>query len=99
MAAAFQKTFECLTCKAPIKLERKHDNSGWNQYNLHGTPHIEQKKKRHFTQQEPPPAYQQQHQITDLSKEIAAIKAQLLVLVSRLDRVEQEMGTVNRHLD
>jgi hypothetical protein len=27
----------------------------------------------------------------DLYKEIAAIKAQLLVLVSRLDRIEQEM--------
>jgi hypothetical protein len=29
----------------------------------------------------------------DLSKEIASVKAQLLVLVSRLDRLEQEFQT------
>ena len=29
---------------------------------------------------------------SDVTKEIAAIKAQLLVLVGRLDRLEQELG-------
>jgi hypothetical protein len=54
-------------------------------------------KKQQSPPQQPLPAQQQQPPVSsettsniDLSKEIAAVKAQLLVLVGRLDRLEQE---------
>jgi hypothetical protein len=38
------KTFACMSCGQQIKLQRKDDDSGWNRYNLDGTPHVDQKK-------------------------------------------------------
>ena len=105
MAATLQKVYPCLTCKAPIKLERDRVNNKWIRYNIDGTLHIDQKKK-----QQPP----RQQQLADttvgysrgeraaeleingedkLTKEIAAIKTQLLELVSRLDRIERQEMT------
>ena len=79
----FQKPYECLGCKQQIKIA-KIDNvlagqkKKWDKFELDGiTPHICKKQ-------------QSQEQQTDVSKEIAAIKAQLLVLVGRLDRLEQQ---------
>jgi hypothetical protein len=71
-----QKTYPCLTCKADIKLARKDDNSGWNKFNLDGTPHIHQK--------------QQQQASTDLAKEVAAIKAQLQVAIMKIESAEKQ---------
>jgi hypothetical protein len=42
--AALEKTFQCMTCQAQIKLERKPDNSGWIRWNIDGTPHEHPKK-------------------------------------------------------
>jgi hypothetical protein len=47
------------------------------------------KKQKHREQQRPPQL--SSSTTTDLSKEVAAIKSHLLALVSRLDRIEQQM--------
>jgi hypothetical protein len=94
MAQVFQKSYECLGCKQQIKIA-KIDNvpagqkKKWDKFELDCvTPHVCRK-----------PEQQEQSQVqrrpsnsnNNLSKEIAAVKAQLLVLVSRLDCIEQEL--------
>jgi hypothetical protein len=64
------KTYPCLTCKQEIKLARKDDNSGWDKFNLDGSAHVHPRKN--------------QQQAAALANEVAELKAQLLVLVSRL---------------
>lgn len=56
------RTFPCLTCQATIRLQRKDDNSGWNRYNLDGTPHVDPKKnrQRHQQQQQEQPTQPEQ---------------------------------------
>ena len=44
--AALAKIFQCLSCKADIRLERKPDNSGWLRYNLDGSAHVDQKQTK-----------------------------------------------------
>jgi hypothetical protein len=88
MAQVFQKPYECLGCKQQIKIA-KIDNvpagqmkKKWDKFELDGvTPHVCRK-----SEQQPPASSD------SLKKEIAAIKAQLLVLVSRLDHIEKELG-------
>jgi hypothetical protein len=53
------------------------------------TVHVCTKKQQ--SQQQQPVLSRTTSSSTDISKEIAAIKAQLLVLVGRLDRLEQEL--------
>ncbi len=62
-----QKTFKCLSCQRDIRLERKPDDSGWNKFNLDGTPHIDQKKQKQNQQQQrqQQPAVQPQVQQSD----------------------------------
>jgi hypothetical protein len=57
--AALEKVFNCLTCGAQIRLERKADNSGWLKYNLDGSDHVDEKKNKNS---------QTQHQLTELTK-------------------------------
>jgi hypothetical protein len=76
--AALQKTFECLTCKAPIKLERDRVNNKWIRYNLDGTIHVDQRKQQQ--KQQPPPTTTDNNNRSaaaaeQMSKKIAAIKA------------------------
>jgi hypothetical protein len=84
-----QKPYECLTCHKQIRIA-KIDNvpagqkKKWEKYELDGvTEHICHKQQQHHLEQ--------QKQQLDVSKEIADIKAQLLILVSRLDYVEKEL--------
>src|SRR5919108_5984992 len=88
-----KKPYECLTCKQQIRIS-KIDNASapnskkkWDKFELDGvTPHVCSKLTKQPEQQE-----QKEQQLdvsNDLSKEVAAIKAQLLVLASRLDRIE-----------
>jgi hypothetical protein len=103
LAQVLQKQYDCLTCHKQIRIA-KIDNvpagqkKRWEKYELDGvTLHV-----CHKQQPEQLAATKgKQHSVVsnDLSKEVAEIKAQLLVIVSRLDRIKQEMGTVNRHLD
>jgi hypothetical protein len=100
MSQILQKPYECLTCKQQIKIA-KIDNvppgqkKKWDKFEMDGiTPHICRKHEQQQQQQTP----QQQPTgtpvgggTTDVSKEIAAIKAQLLVLVNRLNRIEAEL--------
>jgi hypothetical protein len=84
------KEYECLTCHKPIKIS-KIDNPApnqkkkWLKFELDGvTPHKCIAKKQN----------QQQTSTTatsDMSREITAIKAHLLGLVSRVDSIEQQM--------
>jgi hypothetical protein len=102
MSQLLQKPYDCMTCGQQIKIS-KIDNVSpdakkkWNKFELDGvTPHVCSKQKKDEQQQEQPLVQQQQLSSNinnKLSKEIAAIKAQLLDLVSRLDRLEQELHT------
>jgi hypothetical protein len=92
------KTYDCMTCGQQIKIA-KIDNIApgqkkkWDKYELDGiTPHVCHKPNQ---QQEQPLVQQQLSSNINnkLSKEIAAIKSQLLEHVSRLDRLEQELHT------
>jgi hypothetical protein len=91
-----QKPYECLTCKKQIRIA-KIDNvpagqkKKWEKYELDGVTlhvcHKPQPPEQSATKEQPK---QQPVVSNDLSKEIAAIKAQLLLLISRLDRIEQQ---------
>ena len=83
-----------LTCHKPFKIS-KIDNTGpnarkkWERFELDGvTLHqckiIEQQKAQ---QQQPNTVTQE----SELTKEVTAIKAQLLVLVNRLSSIEKEL--------
>jgi hypothetical protein len=83
------------SCKQQIRIA-KIDNvppgqkKKWEKYELDGfTLHV--CRKQQPEQSAATKGKQQPVVSNDLSKEIAAIKAQLLVLVSRLDHIEQEM--------
>jgi uncharacterized protein (UPF0335 family) len=93
MSQVLAQPFDCKTCGQQIRLS-KIDNVApdakkkWNKFELDGvTVHVCTKKQ----QSQQPPVLSRTTSSTDISKEIAAIKAQLLVLVSRLDRLEQEL--------
>jgi hypothetical protein len=63
----------------------------WDKYEMNGiTSHVCRSKPERQHQQ---PPVQRQSPDSKLSKEIAAIKPQLLVLVSRLDRIEAGLHT------
>jgi hypothetical protein len=64
-------------------------NNKWIRYNLDGTLHVDQRKQQ---QKQPQTTTDNRSAAAaeQMSKEIAAIRAQLLVLVGRLDRLEQE---------
>jgi hypothetical protein len=88
MSQLLQKPYDCMTCGQQIKIA-KIDNPGpdakkkWEKYDMDGkTPHVCRRKNQQR---------QQQSSNNDVSKEIAAIRAQLLVLIGRLDRLEQEL--------
>jgi hypothetical protein len=103
VAQVIQKPYECLTCKQQIRIS-KIDNvpqgqkKKWYKYEMDGvTPHICRKPDQ---QQEQPLV---QHQASNsnyhnLSKEIAATKAHLLLLVGRLDRIEQEIKSHEKRI-
>ena len=91
-----QKSYECLACKKEIRIA-KIDNvpagqkKKWEKYELDGvTEHICRKQQR----LEQSATKEQPKQQLDVSKEIAAIKTQLLILVSRLDQLVAEIGHI-----
>jgi hypothetical protein len=93
MSQILQKPYDCMTCGQQIRIA-KIDNAGpdakkkWHKFELDGkTPHVCSKPPH---QQQPPVQRQPRNSNNNLSKEIAAIKAQLLLLISRLDRIEQQ---------
>jgi hypothetical protein len=69
-----QKTYQCLTCKADIKLAGNGDNSGWDKFNFDGTPHIHSHQRQ---QQKPHQQSQRQQQPDYYSKEIEALTSQV----------------------
>ena len=96
MAQVLQKPYECLTCKQQIRIA-KIDNvpagqkKKWEEYELDGvTLHVCRKQPEQLAATK---GKQQSVVSNDLSKEIAAIKAQLLVLASTLDGIEAELKT------
>jgi ribosomal protein L35 len=87
MAQVLSKEYNCLTCSAPIKLQRKNDNSGWIKYNLDGTKHIDVKKS---TKQQQQQQGQQvvsvdngQH-IAALAEQVKDLKETVNVLISQI---------------
>jgi hypothetical protein len=89
--AAMQKTFQCLNCKASIKLERDQANSKWKRFELDGvTEHkcgSSTKKQQHQQHQQPtqPPQQQQTVSIIDNSPQIAELAKQILDLKNTID--------------
>jgi hypothetical protein len=83
--AAMEKVYPCLVCKQDIRLERKDNH--WVKWNLDGTAHVDQQKK----QKQQQPQQQQQSPAADLTKkEIAAIRAELQVIVMKLEALEKK---------
>ena len=78
--AALEKTFQCLTCKQNIKLERKPDNSGWNKYNLDGTAHIDERKKSNNNTQ-----------LAELSKQVSDLREMVNILISQIQMLRSEL--------
>ncbi len=90
MAQVLDRQYDCLTCHKPIRIS-KIDNVGpnskkrWEKYELDGvTLHVchKQQPEQSAIKEQPK---QQPVVSNNLLKEVAAIKAQLLLLVSRLD--------------
>ena len=93
-----QKPYDCLTCKQQIRIA-KIDNvpagqkKKWEKYELDGvTLHVCRKQPLEQSAAKEQPK-QQPVVSNHLLKEVAAIKTMLLVLVSRLDRIEAELQT------
>jgi uncharacterized protein YceH (UPF0502 family) len=95
MAQVLQKSYDCLTCHKQIRIA-KIDNVPPGQkkkrekYELDGvTLHVCPKQQPEQSAAKEEPEKQQPRIVSnDLSTEVAAIKAQLLELVSRLDRIK-----------
>jgi hypothetical protein len=94
----FKKVFDCMTCKKPIKLSRKADNSGWDRFELDGvTPHVcnktkkEAVKQQSSVQQQPK---QQQQQITTNSNSSSNRS-----LSERLDSIEKRLESIQALLE
>ncbi len=94
MAHVLSKEYTCLSCHKPIKIS-KIDNAGpgakkkWEKYEPDGvTPH--QCKKQ---ESEVVAAVVSSKDLDHIetTKEIAAVKAQLLVLAGKLERIEKEL--------
>jgi hypothetical protein len=95
MAQVLAKEYECLTCYEPIKIA-KLDNvpagqkKKWERFQLDGiTPHQCAVNKKEAAKMAAPTTTA----TTDLSKEIAAIKAQLQTAVMKLESVEKGLQT------
>lgn len=98
--AAMEKTFECLMCKAPIKLERK-DNR-WVRWNLDGTADVDQKKQ----QQQKRPQQQQSTTTTDvvISNDGGASTEALLRLIlleqqTHFEKIDYTLAKLTSTLD
>jgi hypothetical protein len=76
-----QKTYQCLTCKADIKLARKDDNSGWDKFNLDGTPHIHPSNKKN----------QQGAQLAALAQEVSELRAEVKILITQITMLRGEL--------
>jgi hypothetical protein len=70
-----------LTCKQEIRLARKDDNSGWDKFNIDGSPHIHPPKNK---------GQQQQQSITALADEVAELKAQVKILISQIQMLRSD---------
>jgi hypothetical protein len=102
--AQLQKTYQCLTCKADIKLARKDDNSGWDKFNLDGTPHTHQKQQ----QKQPGPSSTPQPQASQpqatsisegapppqlaaLAEEVGELKAEVKILIAQIQMLRSDV--------
>jgi|SRR5215216_580175 len=97
--AAMQKTFDCLTCSTPIKLERDQVNNKWKRYELDGvTEHKCQRKKIQPQQQQPAiitPKESPNATLDDIAEEIYELKATIKVLISQVEKMRQELQNKN----
>jgi uncharacterized coiled-coil DUF342 family protein len=80
--ASLEKVFNCLTCGAQIRLERKADNSGWLKYNLDGSDHVDEKKNKNS---------QTQQQIAELTKQVSGLNETVKVLISQIQSLRSEV--------
>jgi hypothetical protein len=78
--AALEKIFNCLTCGAQIKLERKADNSGWLKYNLDGSDHVDEKKKSNAGVQ-----------VAELTKKVETLESKLDTLIAQIQMLRSEL--------
>ena len=82
------KTYPCLTCKQEIKLARKEDNTGWDKFNLDGSPHVH-----------PPKGGKNQQQVQTLSDEVGELKAQIKILISQIQMLRSEFKELKERKD
>ena len=107
MSQLLQRPYDCKTCGQQIRLSKidgagPDAKKKWNKFEMDGvTVHVCKKKEQQPSstttligvKDAPIEKIGSKPLVpnSDITKEIAAIKAQLLVLVSRLDRLEQEL--------
>jgi peptidoglycan hydrolase CwlO-like protein len=89
--AALQKVYSCLSCGQEIKLARKEDNSGWDKFNLDGSPHVHPPKGGGKNTQ--------QQQVQALANEVADMKAQIKILISQVQMLRSEFKELKERKD
>jgi hypothetical protein len=98
------KTFKCMSCGADIKLQRKDDDSGWNRYNLDGTPHVDVKKKKQQVQRSQEPPRQQvagetravpQTSTLSVDHVVASLAQEVSVLSNKIDGLQKEIQSIS----
>ena len=85
-----QKTFECLTCKAPIKLERDQTNHKWKRFELDGlTEHQCSAKKEQHRQHQPRQLQQQESTLNDLVQSIDQLSHMITLLTAIVEGLKK----------
>lgn len=84
--AALEKIYNCMSCGAEIRLERKPDNSGWLRWNLDGSEHIDAKKKP--KQQA---VVDNGQKITDLANQVRDLKETVNILIAQIQMLRSEV--------
>ena len=76
-----------MSCGQQIKLERKPDNTGWNKYNLDGTPYIDERKRSNNNSNST--------QIAELAKQVSDLKETVNILISQIQMLRSEVKAKN----
>jgi hypothetical protein len=108
------KTYPCMGCGQTIKLQRKDDDSGWNKYNLDGSPHIHEQQKRKAkssaiqeqeqSQQPSPPPPQQEQASPSLGESSENQKEEqqehtIASLVEEIREMKNQIASLTKSID
>jgi hypothetical protein len=89
MATQLEKTYDCLTCKAPIKLARKDNGIGWEKYNLDGSVHV-------HSRQNNTAVVVKRSELADLQDQIQSLQSYVKTLVTQVQLMRQEVQAIKK---